>query len=87
MEATECQVESFAETIVVSDWECSLGRRGKVFRMLSSGLLKISKLHINFDALLPHHSLARRGTDLENHIFAHVKFFYDSLDGTLSNLV
>lgn len=42
----------------------ALGRRGKVFRMLYSGLLKSSKLPVNFDALLPHHSPARRGKSL-----------------------
>lgn len=57
-----------------------------MFRMLYSGLLKSSKLLINFDALLPLHSPARRGTKLADSIFAHLRFIYDSLDGTLSNL-
>lgn len=79
-------MESSAETTAILDWECSLGRRGKVFRMPHSGL-KNSKLHINFVALLPHHFLARRGTKLEDSIFVHVRFKYDSPDGTLSSLV
>lgn len=68
------RVSSSVETIVILDWEWSLGRREKVFRMLYSALLKSSKLLINFEALLPHHSLASRGTKLKDSIFAHVRF-------------
>lgn len=77
-------MESSAQTIVTLDWEGNLGRRQKVFRMLYTGLLKSSKLRINFDAFFPHYSLARRGTKLEDSTFAHIRFIFNSLDGTLS---
>lgn len=56
-------MESAVETIVILDWEQSLGRR-EVFRMLYSGLLKSNELPINFDALLPRHSWPEEGQSL-----------------------
>lgn len=58
-------MESAVETIVILDWEQSLGRR-EVFRMLYSGLLKSNELPINFDALLPRHSWPEEGTKFED---------------------